>query len=134
MASPRSVATVPTNFGAARARSMSCLYEMESFAPWICLLDAFYYHSDGLERPSIASGRVGEFLVSYRPLGTRINLAQRFEEPVRGCLRQLLAHLSFLQRYLACKLARARCKLRRQSLTHSLRTHSSITRRGGGHD
>ena len=33
--------------------------------PWIWLLDAFYYHSDGLGRPSITSERVGCFLVSY---------------------------------------------------------------------
>ena len=66
-------------------RGCSCeIYELSPVrwnrlrGPWICLLDAFYYHSDGLERPSIASGRVGEFLVSYRPLGTRINLSTAF--------------------------------------------------------
>ena len=57
---------VPTTFGAARARSMSCLVRWNRLSnrlrgPWICLLDAFYYHSDGLERPSITSGRVGVF-------------------------------------------------------------------------
>ena len=70
--------------------------------PWICLLDAFYYHSDGLERPSIASGRVGEFLVSYRPLGTRINsrsvlknyTARRY---LRICQRRAQASASAVQ-------------------------------------
>ena len=77
MASTRSVAVHEFRGCSCEIYELS-LCEMESFrAPWICLLDAFYYHSDGLERPSIASGRVGEILVSYWTLASSRSIPQK---------------------------------------------------------
>ena len=91
--------------------------------PWICFLDAFYYHSDGLERPSITSGRVGEFLVCYRPLSTRRLTRQDsvFELVLPS---QLLAHLSF-------RAALRGCKLVGRAYTQPAHSFIDYTPRGG---
>ena len=59
-------------------------------APWICLLDAFYYHSDGLEEPEVTPADESEFPSVLQAASTRIN-ERSVLRAVRTARRRYLA-------------------------------------------